>query len=57
MLDILFKRQFIYYRTITKRPGLNWTETRASKIGFWKYTRLEEIGTIGGATGADSREK
>jgi hypothetical protein len=32
----------------------------ASKIGFGKYFRLEEemaMGTIGGATGADSREK
>jgi hypothetical protein len=29
----------------------------ASKIGFGKYIRLEEMGTIGGATGADSREK
>jgi hypothetical protein len=30
---------------------------RASKIGFGKYIRLEEMGTIGGATGADPREK
>jgi hypothetical protein len=29
----------------------------ASKIGFGKYIRLEEMGTIGGATGADYREK
>jgi hypothetical protein len=28
----------------------------ASKIGFGKYTRLEEMGTIGGAAGADPRE-
>jgi hypothetical protein len=33
------------------------TQPRASKIGFGKYIRLEEIGTIGGATGADPREK
>jgi hypothetical protein len=31
--------------------------TRGSKIGFGKYIRLEEMGTIGGATGADPREK
>jgi hypothetical protein len=32
---------------------------RASKIGFGKYIniRLEEMGAIGGATGADPREK
>jgi hypothetical protein len=30
--------------------------SRASKIGFVKYIRLEEMGTIGGATGADPRE-
>jgi hypothetical protein len=30
---------------------------RASKIGFGKYIRLEEMVTIGGATGADSGEK
>jgi hypothetical protein len=32
-------------------------EGRASKIGFGKYIRIEEMGTIGGATGADPREK
>jgi hypothetical protein len=30
---------------------------RASKIGFGKYIQLEEMGKIGGATGADPREK
>jgi hypothetical protein len=33
------------------------THTGLLRVGFGKYIRLEEMGTIGGATGADPREK
>jgi hypothetical protein len=44
---------------LTMCPSYNYNPhvLRASKIGFGKYIRLEEMGTLGGATGADPREK
>jgi hypothetical protein len=40
---------------VTGERGLRTARPRGqgSKIGFGKYIRLEEMGTIGGATGAD----
>jgi hypothetical protein len=44
-------------RKLTDGGGWAQLISRAFKIGFGKYIRLEEMGTIGGATGADPRDK